>query len=139
VRQPVDFYGKSPDKITEQELQDCFLHRLNTGKWSSATMRICYGGIKFYFINDLRRDWHTLELIYVKQDQTLLTSLSIEEVWIIINTLNTILPEFFRILWVVLQFNGRGYDAVLVIHFPFIPDLVYFVSVTGWQIRIPGL
>ena len=48
VRMLVDFYNKTPDKINEQELQDYFLHRKNVDKWSSATMRICYSGIKFF-------------------------------------------------------------------------------------------
>jgi site-specific recombinase XerD len=90
VRQLVDFYGKTPDKITEQELQDYFLHRKNTDKWAAATMRICYSGIKFFFINVLKRDWHTLELIHAKREQTLPTVLSVKEVWTIINAVNTI-------------------------------------------------
>ena len=90
VRQLVDFYRKTPEKITEQELQDYFLHRKNNDKWSAATMRICYSGIKFFFINVVKRDWHTLELVYAKRDQTLPTVLSIKEVWTIINTVNTI-------------------------------------------------
>jgi integrase/recombinase XerD len=90
VRQLVDFYEKTPDKITEQELQDYFLHRKNNDTWAAATMRICYSGIKFFFINVLKRDWHTLELIHAKRDQTLPTVLSMNEVWTIINTTRTI-------------------------------------------------
>ena len=37
VRQIVNFYDKTPDLITEQELQDYFLHRRNFDKWSAAT------------------------------------------------------------------------------------------------------
>ena len=49
VRMLVDFYGKAPDLIEELQLQDYFLHRKNVDKWSPATMRICYSGIKFFF------------------------------------------------------------------------------------------
>ena len=90
MRMLVDFYGKTPDLITEQELQDYFLHRKNVDKWAAATMRICYSGIKFFFINVLQREWHTLELIHAKREQRLPTVLSINEVWNIINTVNTI-------------------------------------------------
>jgi len=90
VRQLVDFYGKTPEKITEPELQDYFLHRKNKDNWSAATMRICYAGIKFFFINILKRDWHTLKLIYAKKEQTLPTVLTVKETWNIINTVNTI-------------------------------------------------
>ena len=50
VRQLVDFYGKTPDQISETQLQDYFLHRKNIDNWSAATLRICYSGIKFFFL-----------------------------------------------------------------------------------------
>ncbi len=40
VRQIVDFYNKTPDLISEVELEDYFLYRKNNDKWSSTTMRI---------------------------------------------------------------------------------------------------
>lgn len=49
VRQLVDFYQKSPDRISEKELEDYFLHRKNHDRWSASTMAICYSGIKFFF------------------------------------------------------------------------------------------
>jgi hypothetical protein len=73
VRQLVDFYQKTPDRISEDQLQDYFLHRRNIDKWSAATLRICYSGIKFFFINVLQRDWHILELIPAKREQLLPT------------------------------------------------------------------
>lgn len=89
VRMLVDFCGKTPDLISEQELQDYFLHRKNVDQWAAATMRICYSGIKFFFINVLKRNWHTLELIHAKREKRLPTVLSVNEVWTIINTVNT--------------------------------------------------
>jgi integrase len=89
VRMLVDFYGKTPDLITEQELQNYFLHRRNNTKWSAATMRICYSGIKFFFINVLKRDWHTLELIHCKREQRLPTVLSIDEMRSILAAVRT--------------------------------------------------
>jgi site-specific recombinase XerD len=89
VRMLVDFYNKTPDQITEVQLQDYFLHRKNKDKWSPATMRICYSGIKFFFINVLKREWHTLELIHAKREQRLPTVLSLNEVWTILNAVRT--------------------------------------------------
>ena len=80
VRMLVEFYGKTPDLINELQLQDYFLHRKNVDKWSPATMRICYSGIKFFFINVLKRQWHTLELVHAKREQRLPTVLSTGEV-----------------------------------------------------------
>jgi len=48
VRMLVEHYDKSPELITEDELQEYFLYRLNVSKWAANTMRICYSGIKFF-------------------------------------------------------------------------------------------
>jgi len=89
VRMLVEFYNKTPDMISEQQLQDYFLHRKNVDKWSAATMRICYNGIKFFFIQVLKRDWHTLQLIHARREQRLPTVLSVKEVRSILNTVRT--------------------------------------------------
>ena len=112
VRQLVDFYKKTPDNITEHELQDYFLHRKNVDKWAAATMRICYSGIKFFFINVLKRDWHTLALIYAKREQTLPTVLSINEVWTIINAVRT--PQNKAYLTVVYTCGLRLHEALFL-------------------------
>ncbi len=62
VRKLVDFYQKTPDKISEDELQEYFLHRRNKDQWAPNTMKICYCGIKFFFINVLKREWHILAI-----------------------------------------------------------------------------
>ena len=84
-----DFFNKTPDMISEQELQDYFLHRKNVDKWSAATMRIRYSGIKFFFVNVLKRQWHTLELVHATREQRLPTVLSVKTVRRILNTVNT--------------------------------------------------
>jgi integrase len=89
VRMLVEFYNKTPDMISEQQLQDYFLHRKNVDKWSAATMRICYNGIKFFFIQVLKRDWHTLQLIHARREQRLPTVLSVKEARSILNTVRT--------------------------------------------------
>jgi len=38
LRMLVEFYDKSPDLITEEELQDYFLHRKNTDHWSPPAL-----------------------------------------------------------------------------------------------------
>ena len=57
MRKLSEFYNKTPDKISEEELVDYFIHRQEVTEWSPATMRICYSGIKFFFINVLKRKW----------------------------------------------------------------------------------
>ena len=60
VRMLSEFYEKTPDLVSEEELQEYFLHRKNVNKWAPNTMRICYYGIRFFFEHVLKRDWHIL-------------------------------------------------------------------------------
>jgi site-specific recombinase XerD len=110
VRMLADFYNKTPDQITEVQLQDYFLHRKNTDKWSAATMRICYSGIKFFFINVLQHDWHTLELIHAKREQRLPTVLSLEEMRAILAAVNT--PQNKAYLTTVYSCGLRLHEAL---------------------------
>jgi integrase/recombinase XerD len=89
VRLLVDFYRKTPDQITEPELEDYFLHRRNTDKWSAATLRIAYSGIKFFFVNVLQRDWHIFAYLKAKREHKLPCILSTEEVFSILDHLTT--------------------------------------------------
>lgn len=110
VRMLADFYNKTPDQITEVQLQDYFLYRRNIDKWSAATMRICYSGIKFFFINVLRRDWHTLALIQAKREQRLPTVLSLAEVRAILAAVTT--PQNKAYLTAVYSCGLRLHEAL---------------------------
>ena len=112
VRMLADFYNKTPDQISETQLQDYFLQRRNTDKWSAATMRICYSGIKFFFINVLQRDWHTLALIHAKREQRLPTVLSIDEVRTILTTVST--PQNKAYLTAVYSCGLRLHEALFL-------------------------
>lgn len=89
VRQLVDFYKLSPNKITEGHIQKYFLHRRNEDKWSAATLRIALGGIKFFFVNVLKRNWHTFSYLNAKRERRLPCILSREEVLRILSKINT--------------------------------------------------
>lgn len=52
-------------------------------------MRICYCGIKFFFINVLKRQWHTLKLAKAKREKRLPAILAREEVRKILSFVNT--------------------------------------------------
>src|SRR5262245_25917547 len=73
-------YGKSPDMISEKELQAYFLHRTNVDGLAPASMRICYSGIRFFYPHVLQRDWHTLTLMRAPTAHRLPAVLSLEEV-----------------------------------------------------------
>jgi site-specific recombinase XerD len=80
VRLLAQFYRKSPDLLSEQELQHSFLHRKNVDGLAPASMRICYSGIRFFYQHVLKRDWHTLTLMRAQTTHHLPAVLSIEEV-----------------------------------------------------------
>ena len=80
VRLLAQFYGKSPDLLSEQELQHSFLHRKNVDGLAPASMRICSSGIRFFSQHVLTRDWHTLWLMRAQTAHRLPAVLSVEEV-----------------------------------------------------------
>jgi site-specific recombinase XerD len=80
IRKLVEFFDKTPDRISEQELEDYFLHRRNVDQWASGTLRIAYSGVKFFFINVLKQDWHIFSYLGAKRPHTLPCVLTREEI-----------------------------------------------------------
>lgn len=89
VRQIVDFYGKTPDLISEVDLEDYFLHRQNQDLWSAATLRIAHSAIRFFFQNVLKRDWHIFAYMNSKKEKRLPCVLSRKEIYDILNCVTT--------------------------------------------------
>lgn len=89
VRQLARFYDKEPAEISEPELEDYFLHRQNVTGWSGATLRIAQAGIKFFFVNVLKRDWHLFAYLNAKRERRLPCVLSREEVFSILDHTST--------------------------------------------------
>ena len=79
VRMLSQFYDKTPDLVSEQELQQYFLHRKNVCHWSPKTMRICYCGIRSFYVNVLERNWHILGILRAQTEHRLPAVLSIDE------------------------------------------------------------
>ena len=80
VRQLAYHYNTSPDRITEEELRQYFLHIKNVKKWSRSGCTIALCGIKFFYEHTLNTRWTLLELVRPPQDTKLPTILSREEV-----------------------------------------------------------
>lgn len=80
LRMLCEFHGKIPEEISETELEAYFLHRRNVNHWSSNTMRICYCGIRFYFVKVLGRAWNLFNILRAKNESRLPAVLSREEV-----------------------------------------------------------
>jgi len=80
VRLLAQCYPKSPDLISEQELQAYFLHRQNVDGRAPAALRLCSSGLRFFSPHVLQRDWHTLSLLRPHTTHRLPAVLSVEEV-----------------------------------------------------------
>jgi len=61
----------------------------NKDKWSAATLRICYSGIKFFFVNVLKWDWHTLSMVHAKREKRLPSVLSLDEIHLLLESVTT--------------------------------------------------
>lgn len=110
VRMLVDFYGKTPDLVTEEELQEYFLHRKNVSKWSASYMRICYSGIRFFFVNVLEHKWHTFDYLRAKREHKLPAVLSQEEVRRILDSVR--IPHYYAFLSTVYSCGLRLEEAL---------------------------
>jgi site-specific recombinase XerD len=80
VRQLAEYYGKSPDQISEEELRQYFLYLKNVKKVSRSTITLALCGIKFFYERTLQRQWATLALVRPQREKKLPVVLSVEEV-----------------------------------------------------------
>jgi len=71
VRMLIEFHGKEPDQISEDELKSYFLHRRNVTGWAPNTLRISYCAIKFFYQHVVKRDWHTLSVLKAQSERRL--------------------------------------------------------------------
>jgi len=110
VRMLTQFNRKMPDEITEEELQNYFLHRKNVSKWSPKTMRICYCGIKFFYEHVLQRDWHILGILRAQTEHRLPAVLSTEEVRRLLSCVHT--PQNYTFLSSVYSCGLRLQEAL---------------------------
>ena len=76
VRLLVEFCGKTPDLISQHELEEYFLHRKNVTKWSAASLRVCYSGIRFFFEKILQREWNIFGYLRAERSRKLPAVLS---------------------------------------------------------------
>ena len=89
VRMLIEHYGKEPDKITEEELKAYFLHRRNVTEWNPSTLKICYCGLKFFFVHVLDREWKVFNILKAQTEKRLPCVLSREEVFHVLSKVKT--------------------------------------------------
>lgn len=80
VRQLAEYYGKSPDLISDEELRQYFLHLTNDKRIAQSTMTVALCGIKFFYEYTLRRHLPMLVIARPQRERKLPVVLSREEV-----------------------------------------------------------
>jgi len=73
-------YKKSPDCIDEEEPRQYFLYLKNEKRVADSTFTIALCGIKFFYEQTLKKEWHTLQLVRPDRKKKLPVVLSTEEV-----------------------------------------------------------
>ena len=71
VWQLADHFHTPPDRLTEPQVRDYFLHLKNDRKFASASLVIAYSGIKFFYSHTTPRDWPTLQRLRVRKEKKL--------------------------------------------------------------------
>jgi site-specific recombinase XerD len=67
VRQLADHFHTPPDRLSEPQVREYFLHLKNDRKFASASLVIAYSGIKFFYSHTAPRDWPTLRRLRVRK------------------------------------------------------------------------
>lgn len=80
VRQLADHFHTPPDRLSEQQVRDYFLHLQNDREFASGSLGIAYSGIKFFYSHTVPRDWPTLKRLRVHREKRLPDVLSVDEV-----------------------------------------------------------
>ena len=86
VRQLENYWHSPAEEIEEQQVRDYLIYCRNEARWSAATMRIAYSGIKFFYTTTLPMEWETIRLLKIKRLATPPTVLSVDEVRLILRT-----------------------------------------------------
>ena len=88
MRKLAEYYHKSPDQITEEELRQYFLHLSNVRRVSASTLTVALYGIRFFYEHTLHKEWKILDLVHPPNEKKLPVVLSVEEVRQILGCVN---------------------------------------------------
>lgn len=88
VRVLANYYHRSPDRITEDEIRRFFLYMINERKSSASSITVYLCGIKFFYETTLKRTWQIFDLIKPLRTKKLPVVLSPEEVRIILQEIS---------------------------------------------------
>lgn len=85
VRKLAEFYQKSPDRLSEQQVRRYFLILKNEHHYAPGSLRVAFNGIRFFYNHTCKRDWPTLRQVKIPNSKTLPEVLTIRQVHQIID------------------------------------------------------
>jgi integrase/recombinase XerD len=92
VQQLAQHYGKSPDRLTDEDLRHYFLYLRNEKQAARNTCTLALCAIKFLFEHTLTRTWPTLDFVRPPREHKLPVVLSPDEVWHLLDQIR--LPQY---------------------------------------------
>jgi integrase/recombinase XerD len=97
------YFGKSPDKLSQEHLRQYQLHLVNDRKLTIGTIVGRISAIRFFFVKVLRRPYREIDLVYPKRPERLPVILSEEEVARLIESAST---TYHRVILMTLYGTG---------------------------------
>jgi site-specific recombinase XerD len=97
------YFGKSPDKLGQEDFRQYQLYLLNERKLSVGTIVARIAALRFFFVKVLRRPYRQVDLVYPKQPERLPVILSEEEVARLIESANS---SYHRVILMTLYGTG---------------------------------
>lgn len=79
INQLAKHFNKSPDLLTNADLQRYFLHLINVKKYSPPALTVALSGAKFFYEKVLNRHWPVLRFVRPPRQKKLPSVLSLEE------------------------------------------------------------
>jgi len=110
VRVLANYYHRSPDLITEDEIRRFFLYMINERKSSASSITVYLCGIKFFYETTLKRTWQIFDLIKPLRTKKLPVVLTPEEILTILKEINQ--PSYRMALTIIYACGLRISEAV---------------------------
>jgi integrase/recombinase XerD len=92
VQQLAQHYGKSPERLTDEDLRHYFLYLRNEKHAARNTCTLALCAIKFLFEHTLKRTWPTLDFVRPPREHKLPIVLCPDEVWHLLDQIR--LPHY---------------------------------------------
>ena len=105
VRQLSDFAQCSPDKVSETQVRQFFLHLKNDRSFAYGSLRVALSGVKFFFSVTCKRDWEIFRMLKLQNINALPEVLTIDQVHRLIAATTT--QRMFTFFWTVYSMGLR--------------------------------